>query len=145
MKNEKYDELLELIKIFEKNKVTFPDNGQQNFHSLVAENNQPLSFQLLINRKGHLREDRLTYQMKSKEYDVMVRLDMTGPPHASKSGELISTPHVHIFDERHNYGKWAVALSEISNHKIIIELHDSLEAFLLYNNVNIDNLEIPIL
>lgn len=145
MDNKKYEELLKLIKIFEKRRIEFPDYGKQNFHNLIARDNNQLTFRLLINRKGHLREDNLTYQMESKEYGILIRLDMTGPSHSSTSGKLVNTPHVHIFDESHNDGKRAIPLSEINDQDIINTLHDSLLVFLLYNNVSIDDIEIPFL
>ena len=70
---------------------------------------------------------------------------MTGGPHDGKHGEQISTPHVHIYDETHNYGRWAIPLSEISDSKILNALYDSLIVFLSYNNVDYRNVEIPII
>lgn len=62
---------------------------------------------------------------------------MTGPPHVGLNGIDIDTPHVHIFDEDHYNGTQVEPLNKISDEEIINELHDSLVAFLLYNNVDI--------
>ncbi|GFK24924.1 DUF6978 family protein [Tetragenococcus halophilus] len=143
MEDKKYNELLELIKLLRKNTIEFPDNGKQNSYKLTAKDNISLTFELLINRKGHLRENVLTFLMKSENDGIMVRLDMTGPPHASKEGVLLDTPHVHIFNEKYNEGKWAVSLSDIDDENIIYKLHDGLNVFLKYNNVETKNVSIP--
>jgi len=146
MDNTKYDMLLKIIKFFKKKtNFEFPDYGTQNFHDIVSKEDPDLIFKLLINRKGHVRENSLSYQMSSLKFGPIVRLDMTGPAHDSKDGFLIETPHVHIFDERHNNGRWAIPLSEINDEKIINVLYDSLIIFLLYNNVDTTNVNFPII
>lgn len=145
MDNDIFTQLFELIKIFKTNQIKFPDYGTQNFHKLASLEDNQQKFDLLINRKGHLREDILTYQMSSKKYGIMVRLDMSGSPHDDRNGSSIDTPHVHIFDEEHNNGKWAVPLSEISDDDILFELRDSLLIFLKYNNVNLEGITIPMI
>lgn len=145
MENEKFNELLLITKYIQKNKIDFPDYGTQNTHAIFAENDINNKFQLIINRKGHLRRDNLTYQMMSKKFGVLVRLDMSGSPHDDRFGNSVDTPHVHIFDEEHNNGRWAIPLSDLSDSEIIFELYDSLIIFLKYNNVKIDNVKIPMI
>lgn len=81
----------------------------------------------------------------SNSHGRMVRLDMTGPPHDDRNGNSIDTPHLHIFDESHNFGKWAIPLSDISDTEIIYELRDSLTIFLTYNTVDMKNIELPVI
>lgn len=145
MDNEKFNELMEIIKYFQKNKLVFPEYGTQNSHLLFSENDFDNKFRLIINRKGHLRQDILTFQMISTKYGILVRLDMSGSPHDDKYGNSVETPHVHIFDEEHNNGRWAIPLSDLDDSEIIYELYDSLVIFLKYNNVNIENMVIPII
>lgn len=145
MENEKFNELLLIVKYLQKNKIDFPDYGTQNIHTIIAENEFNNKFQLVINRKGHLRRDNLTYQMMSKRFGILVRLDMSGSPHDDRFGNSVDTPHVHIFDEEHNNGRWAIPLSDLSDSEIIFELYDSLVLFLKYNNVKIDNVKIPMI
>ena len=139
-----YQQLLNTIKLFKKQSVNFTEYGTQNFHNLYDKHDTENKFKLLINRKGHLRTDVLTYQMISEKHGIMVRLDMTGTPHDDKNGNSVETPHLHIFDEEHNMGRWAIPLSEITDQEIIYELLDSLTVFLSYNTVETKNLKIPI-
>lgn len=145
MEDNLYEQLLNLIKIVKKQSIDFPEYGNQNFHTILDKNDVENKFKLLINRKGHLRTDALTYQMMSEKHGVMVRLDMTGTPHDDKDGNSVDTPHLHIFDERHNMGSWAIPLSEITDQEIIYELLDSLTVFLRYNTVETKNVKIPMI
>lgn len=131
-----------MIKIVKNNKIEFPEYGQQNFHFLTEKKDKIEHFKLLINRKGHLRRDNLTYQFTSVKSGNLIRLDMTGAPHDDRFGQEIQTPHVHIFDELHNNGRWAIPLVEISDDEIINELHDSLIIFLRYNNIERTDIKI---
>lgn len=67
---------------------------------------------------------------------------MSGSPHMNIDGSDIPTPHVHIYDEKHADGTIAVPLSDISDYEIVSELHDSLIAFLIYNNVERKDVQI---
>jgi hypothetical protein len=145
MDNGTYNSLMNMIKIFRKGKISIPDNGKHNFQDLHDAGSRSKEFELLINRKGHLREDVLTYQMRSKESGLLIRLDMTGPSHDDRDGNPVNTPHLHIFNEEYNDGKWAIALSDIIETPIMNLLHDSLSFFLLYNKVDISNIQVPII
>ena len=140
-----YNSLMDMIKVFRKGKIYIPDNGKHNFQDLHDAESSIKEFELLINRKGHLREDVLTYQMKSKESGLLIRLDMTGPSHDDRNGNSVDTPHLHIFNEEYNDGRWAVALSDLIETPIVSLLHDSLSSFLLYNKVDISNIQVPII
>lgn len=139
-----FDELFNCLKILEKQILEFPHIGSQNRHHFKSPELINEKFDMLINRKGHLNIDNLTYLMRSKRHGLMVRLDMTGPPHVGLNGVDIDTPHVHIFDEEHYNGTQVEPLNKISDEEIINELHDSLVAFLLYNNVDIKNTTMPL-
>lgn len=145
MDNSTYNSLMDMIKLLKKENLNFPDNKTQNFHLLHDERSKSQEFVLLINRKGHLRDNVLTYQMRSKESGLLVRLDMTGPSHDDRDGNPIDTPHLHIFNEENNNGRWAVAISDVIETPIIDELYDSISAFLLYNKVNLRNVQISII
>lgn len=145
MDNELFGNLMALIKVLKKEKIDFPDYGTQNYHELHQIDEANNQFKLLINRKGHLREDALTYQMMSRKYGILVRLDVTGSPHDDIDGNPVYPPHVHIFDEAHNNGRWAVSLSEITDTELVEEIYDSLLVFLRYNNVDLTNISIPML
>lgn len=137
---EEFDMLFSCLKIIDEDKLNFPEVGSQNYHNLYKYQNKEEKFKLLINRKGHLNKQNLTYIMNSQRLKgLLVRLDMTGPPHIGIDGKKIDTPHVHIFDKNHNFGSIVEPLSRISNIIIKNELRDSLEAFLVYNNVDLKN------
>lgn len=134
-----FEDLLNCVKYFEKKIVEFPDAGKQKKYQLYRRKNKKEKFTLFINRKGHLNLDNLTYQMMSKTLGVMVRLDWNGAPH-----DNIATPHIHIFDEEHNYGKIAVPVEEI-DMDLATELQDSLVYLLDYTRVDYKDTMIVIL
>lgn len=141
---EEFDMLFSCLKIIDEDKLNFPEAGSQNYHNLFKHLDREEKFKLLINRKGHLNKQNLTYIMNSQSFKgLLVRLDMTGPPHVGLDGNEIDTPHVHIFDKNHNFGSVVEPLADISNIAIKNELRDSLEAFLVYNNVDLKNINIP--
>lgn len=113
--------------------------------SLLTTEDLSENLNMLINRKGHIDKNKLTYIMNSKILGQMIRLDMSGTSHIGFEGEDIPTPHVHIFDDAHNQGKIAVPLSSICNTPLGEELIESLFFFLKYNNVSMEEISIPIL
>lgn len=144
MENETYNRLLNLVKILDAQNIDFPIMGYQSRTKIISKIDATQRFEMLINRKGHKRENPLTLLMESKYHGNMVRFDINGSSHDDRHGNPVETPHIHIFDEIHNQGKWAVPLSDISSDLLIYELHDGLIAFLEYNNINIGNSQIPL-
>jgi len=52
---------------------------------------------------------KITYQNRARIVVVLLRLDVSGPPHRNPDGELIACPHLHVY--REGYGdKWAIAI-----------------------------------
>ncbi|KAA9302087.1 MULTISPECIES: hypothetical protein [Aerococcus] len=149
MEHSIYLQLINCVKILTKNVINFPDYGSQSKFNLYNQLSKEEKYSLIVNRKGHLREDYLTYIMNSEEHKIMVRLDYAGPPHDNRNPDgsitTIDTPHVHIFSEKYDNGRIAIPLSDISDKQIINELRDSLIAFLLYNNVDLSNIEIALI
>lgn len=139
-----FDELLNCLKMLEKRDILFPEYGKQKRYKLFGDSTIERDYQPFVNRKGHDRDDCLTYVMQSPTFGLMVRLDVTGPPHEGLNSEMVDTPHVHIFDEHHNFGKLVEPLSAISNKTLQEELRDSLMAFLEYNNVDLNDVQIPL-
>lgn len=137
-----FKSLFKMQKILD-NKFFIPDAGSQYRQNLSCPDNQE-NFNMIINRRGHINKGKLTYIMNSNSIGNLIRLDMTGPSHIGFDDKNIPTPHVHIFDEEHNFGNIVVPLSELSNDTIT-EIFDSMGFFLWYNNVEINNLEIPMI
>lgn len=136
--------VFESLKILKNKNITFPKPGEQERYPLTTADLSE-NMNMLINRKGHIDKNKLTYIMNSKILGQMIRLDMSGTSHIGFDDEDIPTPHVHIFDEAHNQGKIAVPLSSICNTPLGEELVDSLFFFLEYNNVNMDEVKSPVL
>jgi hypothetical protein len=70
-------------------------NGKENFH--------------LDMRRGKIDLAKGTYQNRSRQIIVLVRIDFGGQPHRNPDGQEITSPHIHIYKE--GYGdKWAYPL-----------------------------------
>lgn len=134
-----FDDLFNCIKKFEKRIVEFPDSGNQNKHNLYRETDRNDKFTVIINRKGHLNLDNLTFQLMSKTYGTMVRLDWNGATH-----DDVPTPHIHIFDDDHDNGRMAIPLDQ-SLDAFVQELFDSFTYFLDYNNIEWEGVSIAVI
>ena len=76
---ETFNDLFSCIKILERNQLTIPSVGFQRKYNLTKEFLEDEKFGLIINRKGHLNAENLTYIMSSKTYGgILVRLDISG-------------------------------------------------------------------
>lgn len=72
-----------------------------------------------------------TYQNRSRQVIVLVRLDFGGQPHRNPDGQEISSPHLHLF--RKGYGdKWAVPVDHFSN---MSDLWQTLQDFMRFCNI----------
>lgn len=145
MDNSTHKELMRIIKVITKKKVVFPEIGNQITYNAISKNLENERFSITINRKCHKREDNLIYLLNSKRYQLVLRLDMLGPTHENNDGSSIDTPHLHIYNERYREGREAVPLAGITDTLIIAELMDSLLFFLEYINIDVDNLELPMI
>ena len=139
-----FKELFNVLKSLVSKEFVIPDFGQVQKQKLVAPDNQE-NFELLINRKGHLRLDNLTYIMFSKKIGQMIRLDVSGSGHFNAiDGTNTPTPHIHIFDSSDFSTNKVLHISEIDKD-FCSELRDSIIFFLDYNNVDWDDVEIPLI
>jgi len=74
-----------------------------------------------------------TYQNRSRQIAVLVRLDFGGRPHRNPDDEEISSPHLHIY--REGYGdKWAVQVP-IDRFHDLNDLWKTLEDFMRFCNI----------
>lgn len=135
-----FQELLKCIKILKSRSVAFPEPGSQNKYQLMRKSDESVQFSMIINRKGHLNKNNLTYQMISHTLkNVLVRLDCSGAPHND-----VPTPHIHIFDREHDFGRKAIGLQDIEAD-LANELLESLYYFLDYNNVDYTGVSLPLI
>jgi len=74
-----------------------------------------------------------TYQNRSRQIVVLVRLDFGGRPHRNPDDEEIPSPHLHIY--REGYGdKWAVPVP-VDRFPDMNDLWRTLEDFMRYCNI----------
>lgn len=59
--------------------------------------------------RARLRLSKCTYQERYRMTEILVRLDLDGPPHRNPDGTLVVCPHIHIYREGFA-DKWAEAL-----------------------------------
>lgn len=139
-----FNELMNCLKILQNNSINFPEYSMQSKEKIVEKSDSENIFELVINRKGHYNKEKMTYLMNSKRYKgLLVRLDVTGAPHFNyEENRTIPTPHLHIMDEEHNYGRIAVPLDEIKDFQLHKQLSSYINDFLVYNNVEVDDVNV---
>lgn len=85
--------------------IQFPAAG--NFLQLeLRSDDEHESFLVDVNRRGKIKLTKCTYQERYAVVEILVRVDIDGPPHENPDGTLIPCPHIHEY--REGYGdKWA--------------------------------------
>lgn len=89
---------------------------------------------LIDYRQGSICLTKITVQERYQTTEILLRLDLDGPPHTNPDSTTVPTPHLHVY--REGYGdKWAYPVpSEIdlsSGNRV-----DILVSFLRYCGVN---------
>jgi len=115
------------------------DDNQWDYPGLGGSISVPLvsadrreQFILDISR-GRIDLSKGTYQNRSRQVVVLVRLDFGGPPHRNPDGEEIGCPHLHLY--REGYGdKWACAVPA-DRFQNIGDLWRTLDDFMRYCNI----------
>jgi len=83
--------------------------------------------------QGRIALDKIKMQNRAREIVVLVRLDLTGPPHRNPDGVEIPCPHLHIF--REGFGdKWAQPISP-DRFPAPSDVSQTLEDFMEYCNI----------
>jgi hypothetical protein len=57
-------------------------------------------------RRGLKVPTQLTLQERYETNEILLRLDIDGPPHGNPDGTVVPTPHLHIYREGYD-AKWA--------------------------------------
>lgn len=143
MNKELFNRLYQSLKILYQNRIEIPEPGYQLKYLARQSDDEREEFTIIINRKGYLNPDYLTYQINSR-HGILIRIDMDGQPHENRNNQLIETPHVHIFNEAYDNGKIAIALNEITDVKLLVTIIDSLNFFFEYNNISLNNIQLPL-
>ena len=61
---------------------------------------------LLDIRRGRVDFRKVTYQNRTRLVTILARLDLGGAPHENPDGEVVPSPHLHVYKEGYA-DKWA--------------------------------------
>ena len=100
------DYLLQVLKeLNEKQPLIFPAAFDSKQYNIVSEDKRD-KFIIDVNRKGHIKLTKCTFQERHQSGNILLRLDLDGRPHTNPDRQEISCPHLHIIKE--GYGtSWA--------------------------------------
>lgn len=135
MKDSEYNKLHVLSKQLNKNRISCAANGTQEKFEGHSTFNKNEKFTIIQNRKGKRRKDNLTYVLLHNSSQIMIRIDINGASH-----QKVPTPHVHIFDDKHNQGLTAIPLKELKDYDSTDDIINSLIEFIKYNNFNLNDI-----
>lgn len=135
MDNSTYIDIHNLPKTLNNSKIQCAPLGDERSFNGHATFKTDEKFRVIQNRKGH-KFKILTYVLMHNS-GIMLRIDIKGTPHNG-----LDTPHVHIYDDKHEQGRLAIPLSELEDYESTDEIIESLIAFLDYNNFDTNNLVI---
>ena len=126
------DALIAMEKIRVDNQTwDYPGLGGRISIPLISRNKRE-NFMLDISR-GKIDLVKGTYQNRTHQVFLLVRLDFGGQPHRNPDGQEIHSPHLHVY--REGYGdKWAVSVPQ-DRFPNIGDLWQLLEDFMRYCNV----------
>jgi len=114
--------------------IKFPGRGDELRLEARSVNGKEL-FLFDVNRRGHINLKKCTYQNRHS-VDILLRLDLNGPPHRNPDGDELPCPHIHVYREGFA-DKWAFPVP--SDFRDTNDLITSLQDFLQYSKVQ----EIP--
>lgn len=130
---QKADELLKLEKhCVSASPIDFPMPGNMIELDVKSADNRE-SFKIDVNRKGRIRLTKCTYQERYAFVEVLLRLDIDGPPHENPNGDVVLCPHLHIYKE--GFGdRWAYPITNAFTNTS--DLVRTLREFLVYCKVH---------
>lgn len=83
---------------------SFPDTGE-SFTIPLTSTDLHESFHMDL-RRARIDLAKSTFQNRARQVVILARLDLGGRPHRNPDGEVIESPHLHLY--REGYGdKWA--------------------------------------
>ena len=113
------------------NQYNFPISGESLTLQLQSPDKRENFF--LDLRRGRIDLLKGTYQNRSRQVIVLVRLDFGGPSHRNPDGEEIPGPHLHQY--REGYGdKWAKP-APLEIFTSLFDLWITLVEFMNYCNI----------
>jgi hypothetical protein len=135
--DEEAQRLLGLVKHFmDRRRIEFPAMGEYCDRELSSDDGHE-SFIIDINRKGKVKVTKCTLQERYAVTDILLRLDIDGPPHTNPDGMDVPCPHLHVYKEGFA-DKWAFPIDP-TQFTDTTKLVRSFREFLVLCNVR----EIP--
>ena len=98
----------------------------------LTSGNKRENFLLDVSR-GKIDLSKGTYQNRSRQVIILVRLDFGGQPHRNPDGKEISSPHLHIYREGSG-DKWAMPVP-VDRFPTISNLWNTLDDFMRFCNI----------
>ena len=109
----------------------FPVGGQSIVMPLHSPDKRE-QFLLDISR-GRIDMAKVKMQNRARQVVVLVRLDLSGPPHRNPDDAEVPTPHLHVY--REGYGdKWAISVP-VDRFPRIGDLWGTLDDFMRFCNI----------
>lgn len=110
----------------------YPDFGGSISIPLVSPDRRE-NFVLDLYR-GRIDLAKGSYQNRSRQVIVLVRLDFGGQPHRNPDGEEVPSPHLHVF--REGFGdRWAVAAPPDTFPHASTNTWETLNDFMVFCNI----------
>jgi hypothetical protein len=91
------------------------------------------AFLIDVNRRGKIKLSKCTYQERYQVIEILLRLDIDGPPHENPDGLIVPCPHLHVYKEGYA-DKWAYSISP-KDFTNTMDLVNTLKDFLQYCRV----------
>lgn len=147
MTDKEFQYLMSLKKIFKKEAVDLPKNGQYDTYDLESIGARE-KFYLDVDRRGKIELSRFKLQNRYAATKLpLVRIDIDSPPHLNPDGTRTSRNHIHIYREVENDTgnlPWAFDLEkfeEIKFDKGKISFMEIFYAFCKYCNIETNNVQ----
>lgn len=147
MTNSDFDKLMALTKIFVKDNIDLPRNGEFETYDLESRESRD-KFYLDVDRRGRIEPSKFKLQNRyAVTKQPLVRIDIDSPPHRNPDGTMISRNHIHIYRETdYDTGNlpWAYDLETIISVKLSqdgIDFMTVFSWFCEYCNICIDNVQ----
>lgn len=137
------DHLLLLVKVLtDASTIVFPTFGT-GIVLEATDRDRTERFKIDVQRKGKKKRTKCTYQMRYVQTEILVRVDIDGPPHENPDGEEVPCPHIHIYREGYA-DRWARPLP-LNDFPSVADLVATLKDFLRYCKFeNIPSVQRPI-
>lgn len=83
--------------------------------------------------RSRLELNKITYQNRAHQMIILIRLDLTGKPHKNPDDEVLTGPHIHLYQEGYA-DKWAYLVSSDS-FSDLTDQWQTLKDFMTYCNI----------